>query len=246
MASVLTAGGGAPAVSKQSSEASFVVHGAQQYLGTPYKWGGASPGGFDCSGLLQYLWGKAGVAIPRTTYQQFTSGQAVAANALRPGDALFFTGSDPMNGLPGHVGIYLGGGKFIEAPHTGAVVRVSSLQGRSDFVGARRYGAGTIPSAAVAAATTPQAAATGTIPHAPGAVSPGGGGAQGASPAVLRALLGQTLSSVGGAPAPIPLTALPALADPTPRAPVAAFSSPLLTAKIGNPLGSLAAPAFKG
>jgi len=60
--------------------------------------------------------------------------------ALRAGDAVFFKGSDAHGSLPGHVGIYIGGNKFIEAPHTGAAVRVSKLNGRSDFVGARRYG----------------------------------------------------------------------------------------------------------
>lgn len=111
----------------------------QKYLGTPYVWGGEKPGGFDCSGLLQYVWGQVGVNIPRTTYDQFQSGKAVAKSQLQPGDAVFFTGSDPKGGLPGHVGMYLGGGKMIEAPHAGAQVRISDLAGRSDFAGGRRY-----------------------------------------------------------------------------------------------------------
>lgn len=117
------------------------VNLVQEYLGTPYVWGGENPGGFDCSGLIQYVWGKQGVDIPRTTYDQFKAGTPVDKNNLQAGDAVFFTGSDPMNGLPGHVGMYLGGGKFIEAPHTGADVRISDLAGRTDFVGARRYAA---------------------------------------------------------------------------------------------------------
>lgn len=112
---------------------------AEHFIGVPYKWGGTSPSGFDCSGLLQYVWGKQGVSIPRTTYEQWDQGTPVAKNQLTPGDAVYFTGSDPMNGKPGHVGMYIGGGKFIEAPHTGADVRVSSLAGRGDYVGARSF-----------------------------------------------------------------------------------------------------------
>jgi cell wall-associated NlpC family hydrolase len=125
---------------KQDARTGEAIDLAKQYLGTPYVWGGAHPGGFDCSGLLQYVWGKAGVQIPRTTYDQIKAGTPVAKNALQPGDAVFFTGSDPMNGLPGHVGMYIGQGKFIEAPHTGANVRISNIAGRSDFAGARRFG----------------------------------------------------------------------------------------------------------
>jgi len=115
------------------------VHLAEQFIGTPYQYGGSSPSGFDCSGLLQYVWGQQGISIPRTSYAQWEHGIPLSRNQLQPGDAVFFTGSDPQNGLPGHVGMYIGGGKFIEAPHTGADVRVSTLAGRSDYVGARRY-----------------------------------------------------------------------------------------------------------
>lgn len=131
----------------------LVVHGVQaesthdlsavktikQYLGTPYKWGGASPGGFDCSGLLQYVWGKQGVTIPRTTYTQWKVGAAVAQNQLRPGDAVFFRGSDSIDGLPGHVGMYIGNGRYVEAPHTGANVQIATLADASGYMGARRY-----------------------------------------------------------------------------------------------------------
>lgn len=114
---------------------------AKQYLGTWYKWGGSNPStGFDCSGLLQYAWAKSGVKIPRTTYDQWQTGRPVAINGLHPGDAVFFRGSDARGNLPGHVGMYIGHGQFIEAPHTGAQVRVSNLRGRTDYVGARRYG----------------------------------------------------------------------------------------------------------
>jgi len=127
-----------------------VVAAAQKWLGTPYSWGGGGPGGpstgfaqganikgFDCSSLLQYAYSQQGVAIPRVTYDQFKMGQRVPAESLRPGDAVFFNMGSRG---PEHVGIYMGGGKFIEAPHTGAEVRISDLSSRSDFVGARRYG----------------------------------------------------------------------------------------------------------
>lgn len=109
---------------------------AQSYLGTPYVWGGSRPGGFDCSGLLQYVWGKQGIKIPRTTYDQINAGTAVKRGQLRPGDAIFFG----TRANPHHVAMYLGNGRIIEAPHTGANVRVSSLRGRNDYVTARRYG----------------------------------------------------------------------------------------------------------
>jgi cell wall-associated NlpC family hydrolase len=108
----------------------------KQYLGTPYQWGGSNPGGFDCSGLLQYVWAKQGVQIPRTTYEQYKAGIDVTGSQLRPGDAVFF---EPTKAGPGHVGMFIGNGRFIESPHTGSSVRISNLAGRRDYVGARRY-----------------------------------------------------------------------------------------------------------
>jgi hypothetical protein len=113
----------------------------KKYLGVKYTWGGTNAGtGFDCSGLLQNVWKSLNVSIPRTTYDQWGYGKAIQQPELRPGDAVFFTGADPMNGKPGHVGMYVGGGRFIEAPGTGMKVRISSLAGRSDYMGARRFG----------------------------------------------------------------------------------------------------------
>jgi cell wall-associated NlpC family hydrolase len=94
---------------------------AQQYLGVPYVWGGASPSGFDCSGLVVYVYGRLGVSLPHYTGALWTSGSRVSSSQLAPGDLVFF--------YPdlGHVGIYIGGGLFIHAPHTGDVVKISSL-----------------------------------------------------------------------------------------------------------------------
>lgn len=114
-----------------------IVNVARKYLGTAYQWGGASPKtGFDCSGLLQWAAAQSGLKIPRTSEQQFKAGKPVPTSQLRPGDAVFF---EPKADGPGHVGIYVGGGKYIESPHTGDVVKIATLNTRSDFVGARRF-----------------------------------------------------------------------------------------------------------
>lgn len=117
--------------------AKAAVRLASEFLGTPYKWGGAAPGGFDCSGLVQYVYAKSGVHVPRTTYDQWKSGTPVGRGQLQAGDVVFF---EPSARGPGHEGLYIGGGRFIEAPHTGASVRISTLAGRRDYVGGRRLG----------------------------------------------------------------------------------------------------------
>ena len=95
---------------------------AHQYLGVRYVWGGESTAGFDCSGLVQYIYAHLGVSIPRTTYEQYNAGAHISRGDLRPGDLVFF---DHI----GHVGIYIGGGRFIHAPHTGTVVQIGTLTG---------------------------------------------------------------------------------------------------------------------
>jgi cell wall-associated NlpC family hydrolase len=110
-----------------------VVGIAMRYLGTPYVWGGASPSGFDCSGFVMYVFNQIGVSLPHSSYAQYGYGSPVSRGDLQPGDLVFFDGL-------GHVGIYVGGGSFIHAPHTGDVVKISSMTGwyASTFVGARR------------------------------------------------------------------------------------------------------------
>ena len=92
-----------------------VVATAKSFLGAKYRWGGASPGGFDCSGFTQYVYAKEGVHIPRRAYEQSLLGDPVGLSELRPGDLLFFK-TDPQRGLPvTHTGIYIGNGRFIHA-----------------------------------------------------------------------------------------------------------------------------------
>jgi cell wall-associated NlpC family hydrolase len=130
---------GVAAATPEASVAPPSTHGgvvgiAMQFLGTPYVWGGASPGGFDCSGLVTYAFGQMGVSVPHSSYSQFGMGSPVSRDQLQPGDLVFFNGA-------GHVGIYIGGGQFIHAPHTGDVVKISSLSDSwyaATYDGARR------------------------------------------------------------------------------------------------------------
>lgn len=122
-----------------------VVAVALAYRGVPYRWGGASPSGFDCSGLCQYSYRQIGIELPRTSRSQYRAGQHIAPDRLdllKPGDLVFFgTNGDPD--LIHHVGIYVGGGNFVHAPQRGDVVKVSSLTdriaSRGDYVGASRF-----------------------------------------------------------------------------------------------------------
>jgi cell wall-associated NlpC family hydrolase len=108
-----------------AAAASIALH----YLGVPYVYGGASPSGFDCSGLVMYVYAQLGISLPHYTVAQWNATQPVSSPA--PGDLVFF------NGL-GHVGIYIGGGRFVDAPHTGSVVRIDSISGFGGYDGARR------------------------------------------------------------------------------------------------------------
>jgi len=117
-----------------SSSYGGVVGVALGYQGVPYVWGGSSPGGFDCSGLVMYAYSQVGVSLPHSSYAQWNMGVSVPRDQLQPGDLVFFDGL-------GHVGIYIGGGMFVHAPHTGTVVQVASLDSgwyAATYVGARR------------------------------------------------------------------------------------------------------------
>ena len=96
---------------------------ALSQVGVPYRYGGASPGGFDCSGLVQYSYRQVGATIPRTTGQLWRYTQPVSRSDLRPGDVLFFSIAGRMQ----HVGLYLGDGQFVHAPKSGRTVSVASL-----------------------------------------------------------------------------------------------------------------------
>jgi cell wall-associated NlpC family hydrolase len=116
------------------SSHSGAANAALSQLGTQYVWAGSQPGGFDCSGLVMWAFAQVGVALPHSSYAQYGYGVPVSRDQLQPGDLVFFDGL-------GHVGIYIGGDQFVHAPHTGDVVKISSLSEgwyTSTFVGARR------------------------------------------------------------------------------------------------------------
>jgi len=116
------------------SQYGSVVGIALQYLGTPYVWGASGPGAFDCSGFTSYVYAQVGVSLPHNAAAQYSYGVPVARDQLEPGDLVFFDGL-------GHEGIYIGGGNFVHAPHTGDVVKISSLYDSwysATYVGARR------------------------------------------------------------------------------------------------------------
>jgi cell wall-associated NlpC family hydrolase len=111
---------------------SRVVSYARHFLGVPYSWGGSTPRtGFDCSGLVRFVYGHFGIGLPHSSWGDLTHGHRVSRRFLRPGDLVFFYGAS-------HVGIYVGRDRFIDAPHTGARVRVSTMGQYSGYYGARR------------------------------------------------------------------------------------------------------------
>ena len=126
MLAVLTACGGnftVPAESASASPGQQAASIALEQVGVPYRYGGASPSGFDCSGLVQYSYSRAGVTVPRTTGQLWSAAKPVAQQDLAAGDLLFFS----IEGKMSHVGMYLGERRFVHAPQSGRSVSVASL-----------------------------------------------------------------------------------------------------------------------
>ena len=137
---VVIRSGPMPSRSTAGGTAAQVVEFAKRYLGTPYRWGGTTPAGFDCSGFMWYIARNFGVTINRVAHDQRRNGTPVERADLRPGDLVFFY---PRAGATtvSHVGMYVGGGYMIHSPQTGAVIRFTSINSAnriSRYAGARR------------------------------------------------------------------------------------------------------------
>jgi cell wall-associated NlpC family hydrolase len=109
-----------PLHATQLTRGQAIARLAKNYVGTPYVWAGSTPSGFDCSGFVMYLYARLGISVPHSSYAQWDIGRHVARNDMRPGDIVFFG--------TGHVGIWLGDGRFIHSPHTGDVVSIDSIR----------------------------------------------------------------------------------------------------------------------
>ncbi len=126
-----------------SAIGAYAVSIAERYLGVRYLWGGADPSsGFDCSGFVQFVYAQLGISLPHYAAAQYATTPHISLSQLEPGDLVFF---EPRSDGPGHVGMYVGDGVFIEAPHTGDVVKFAQLSVEGDeigFAGASRPAAG--------------------------------------------------------------------------------------------------------
>ena len=115
-----------------ANEQAQIVKYAKKFIGVRYVYGGTSPRtGFDCSGFVRFVYAHFGIDLPHYSGAQFQMGRRVSEAGLRPGDLVFFEGL-------GHVGLYIGGGRFIHAPHTGTRVSIDTLSHHGSYYGARR------------------------------------------------------------------------------------------------------------
>jgi hypothetical protein len=127
LAAGLTGVGDRPAVAASGSPAAVAVHFALRQLGKPYRWGADGPRSYDCSGLVQTAYRAAGVALPRVSRQQYGAGRLVRLSAARAGDLLFYADNPRDPRTIGHVGLYVGSGRMVEAPRPGRTVRIASI-----------------------------------------------------------------------------------------------------------------------
>jgi len=135
--------GGPPRATTEARDrvADRAVFTAMQMVGAPYRYGGSTPDGFDCSGLIQYAYGAAGVRLPRTAEQQYSATESLTLEQARPGDLLFFRDGRRVS----HVALYLGQGRFVHAPNRGRDVSLGSFADsyyRSHFARAGRVRVG--------------------------------------------------------------------------------------------------------
>ena len=127
-----------------------IAHAAQSLIGSPYRYGGAGPDAFDCSGLVSYVHGQLGVPTPRTAAQQYASARSIPRGDLQPGDLVFFRLN---SGAVSHVGVYVGNGRFVHAPQSGDRVREAGLD--DEYFRDRYAGAGRLWQSGTAAAGFP-------------------------------------------------------------------------------------------
>ena len=120
-----------------NATAAAAVRAALGQVGKPYRWGATGPGSFDCSGLTRFAYAHAGLTLPRTSRQQWSAGKHVQTEGLRPGDLVFWAHDPADPSTIHHVGMYVGQGLMVHAPHTGALVRVDALR-PSGYAGATR------------------------------------------------------------------------------------------------------------
>ncbi len=124
----------APVAAPDGDKAAAVVSIVQAQLGKPYVWAAAGPDSFDCSGLTMYVFAQVGISLPHSAEAQFNMGTRVSKDQLQPGDLIF----GAHGGYIGHVGIYIGGDQYIHSPQTGDVVKISTVSGRRNYIGAVR------------------------------------------------------------------------------------------------------------